>query len=638
MGGLEYGILELARRRDALLETIETYRSWLREHGDRDALQTPRLAELSENLRNERLTLAFVAEFSRGKTELINALFFADFKQRLLPSDVGRTTMCPTEIRYDPGDDACIRLLPIESRLRDESIGTLKLRLPEWKHFALDTRDPAQIVATLRKLGEVKSIPEGDARTLGLWDDEATVMAGAPDGLAEVPAWRYAIINFPHPWLESGLTILDTPGLNALGAEPELTLSVIPNAHAVLFLLGADTGVTRSDMEIWTKFLRDQISHHLIVLNKVDILWDELKSWPEIEASIARQISDTARMLGVPENQVLAISAQKALVGKIRGDGGILARSGIGALESILCEEVLPKRQEVLQQGVIRELTGMVETTRQAVEGRAQSLAHDFHQLTSSTGTSRQAADRLVARILEDRRLFDEAVEHYKIAEKLIAQRSEALLSHLSPRRLRDIIDAGLEAVRGSLTTAGLTRGMRALLERIAGQFDEVESIAGGVRDTLEIIYVRFYDRYGFAQTFPPPLDLDRHRMQLARLVDSAESFFDNPSNFLLGKQMLLRKFYVGVVAQAKVLFEQVRRDAERWFRIALDPLAIRIPDRRAELEARLEQATRMSEDVEVATARVVVLKEEIKALAKSQAGIEAVYVKLTAVKGRELY
>ena len=36
------------------------------------------------------------------------------------------------------------------------------------------------------------------------------------------------------------------PGLNAVGAEPELTLGLLATAHAVVFLLGADTGVTRS--------------------------------------------------------------------------------------------------------------------------------------------------------------------------------------------------------------------------------------------------------------------------------------------------------------------------------------------------------------------------------------------------------
>ena len=37
--------------------------------------------------------------------------------------------------------------------------------------------------------------------------------------------------------LRQGLRILDTPGLNALGSEPELTLSMLPSAQAIIFLL-----------------------------------------------------------------------------------------------------------------------------------------------------------------------------------------------------------------------------------------------------------------------------------------------------------------------------------------------------------------------------------------------------------------
>ena len=52
-------------------------------------------------------------------------------------------------------------------------------------------------------------------------------------GRVEIPCWRHALVNYPHPLLKKGLVILDTPGLNALGTEPELTLSMIPSAHAV---------------------------------------------------------------------------------------------------------------------------------------------------------------------------------------------------------------------------------------------------------------------------------------------------------------------------------------------------------------------------------------------------------------------
>ena len=54
-------------------------------------MQDLRLYDMQEALNNDRLVLAFIAEFSRGKTETINALFFSDFNQRLLPSEPGRT-------------------------------------------------------------------------------------------------------------------------------------------------------------------------------------------------------------------------------------------------------------------------------------------------------------------------------------------------------------------------------------------------------------------------------------------------------------------------------------------------------------------------------------------------------------------
>lgn len=106
-----------------VIHAIHEYKQWLEDH----RMGTPeielRIHDSIESLRGDRLVIAFVAEFSRGKTELINAIFFSDYQRRLLPSDAGRTTMCPTELFYDQqSDEAYIRLLPIETRLEDISI------------------------------------------------------------------------------------------------------------------------------------------------------------------------------------------------------------------------------------------------------------------------------------------------------------------------------------------------------------------------------------------------------------------------------------------------------------------------------------------------------------------------------------
>jgi hypothetical protein len=95
---------------------LGSFSGWLVENELTDAQTDRRIVRLLEKLREDRLHVAFVAEFSRGKSELINAIFFAGYGNRILPSTAGRTTMCPTELMFDASKPPAIELLPIESR------------------------------------------------------------------------------------------------------------------------------------------------------------------------------------------------------------------------------------------------------------------------------------------------------------------------------------------------------------------------------------------------------------------------------------------------------------------------------------------------------------------------------------------
>src|SRR4030067_833204 len=274
-------------------------------------------------------------EFSRGKPDLINAIFFADYRQRLLPSEAGRTTMCPTELRWDEGETPCLKLLPIETRATATTISEYKRIPAAWTVLPLDLDSPRKMAECFLQTVSTKTVSRKQAQELGLYhpDIEATAYMLNGDGNVEIPAWRHAVINFPHPLLKQGLLLLDTPGLNALGTEPELTLSMLPNAQAVLFVLAADTGVTRTDLEVWRHHAlaaRGGCSEgRLVLLNKIDYLWDELSNDNAIATAIARQAQETARSLGISKNQVLAVSARKGLLGKIKADHALIARSGL---------------------------------------------------------------------------------------------------------------------------------------------------------------------------------------------------------------------------------------------------------------------------------------------------------------------
>ena len=112
--------------RAELSGVLEKFAGWLVENELADAQTDRRIAELLEKLREDRLHVAFVAEFSRGKSELINALFFANYGNRVLPSTAGRTTMCPTELMFDRTRAPSIELLPIETREANASISEYK--------------------------------------------------------------------------------------------------------------------------------------------------------------------------------------------------------------------------------------------------------------------------------------------------------------------------------------------------------------------------------------------------------------------------------------------------------------------------------------------------------------------------------
>jgi hypothetical protein len=160
--------------------------------------------------------------------------------------------MCPTELLFEAGKPPAIELLPIETRSTNASVAEFKRFPEEWRVVALDTGSADAMHSALARVGEQKRVARSTPKLgFAIEADGKDGLKPDAEGLVEIPCWRHAVINFPHPLLEQGLVILDTPGLNAIGAEPELTLSQLPSAHAILFILAADTGVTQSDLAVW---------------------------------------------------------------------------------------------------------------------------------------------------------------------------------------------------------------------------------------------------------------------------------------------------------------------------------------------------------------------------------------------------
>ena len=628
---LEQQITDYQQWREQLAGAISDYRDWLELTGASDGMQDLRLYDMAQSVKNDRLVLAFVAEFARGKTETINALFFSDFKSRLLPCDPGRTTMCPTEIFWDGNEEPYVKLLPIETRKRDDGLAYLKTNPSEWTKLRLDTSSAETMKEALHVLVAQKEVSLEEARNLGLWDDQDIGMANTLKnrGTVEVPVWRHALINYPHPLLKSGLVILDTPGLNTLGTEPELTISIIPNAHAVIFLLATDTGVTKSDMEIWTKFIRERTSRKLAILNKIDILWDDMKSEAEINAVIQSQVVATARQLSLPPADVFAISAQKALVARVKDDAVLLKRSGIERVEEVLAQSVVATKHDILRKTIVTEAANMVKSSRKTMQQRLVGARAQQAELDALRGQNRDVVQDMLTKVADDRKLYEESVRTFNDANQRIMQQGEAIMQQLSLTQLDRMLEKSQKKIGDSWTTHGLNQGMKSLIKETGEMAEKISAQAQALSDMGESLYLLFHTQHGFDQLRPPPLDMAEFRQGMQALQALADEFCADPLNVMTEKHFLVRKFFYTLVTQVRGQFEKAKHDAGTWLKGLLAPLRLQISEHKAQLDKRTESLMKIHENQSSLQKNITELEEQLSALQDQSATLDQILLKL---------
>jgi len=605
-----------------VIHTIEEYGPWLEENGMSTPDMQQNIRQTLKTLRSDKLTIAFVAEFSRGKTELINAIFFADYGRRLLPSDAGRTTMCPTEIFYD-GErrESYVRLLPIETRLQDITLTELRDDGKQWVHYPLETGSVEQMEAALSEVIQTKSVPLEEARQLGLYSPDLHPHQKTPPEIIDIPKWRHALISFPHPLLKQGLTILDTPGLNALGTEPELTLNMLPSAQAVLFVLGADTGVTRSDMEIWQHHIKGFQSGRqrglMVVLNKIDTLWDDLRDSGDIKEAIQNQQASTAQMLGIGQNAVFPISAQKGLLAKVKNDQALLDKSGLIDLESYLGRDVLNIKQQIILDTVGSDVGQMLDNSRSVLSGKLNNTKRQLEELEALSGKSDEVITGLMEKTRLEQSQYLKDVESFQLSRRELKKQAQALQATLNLKQLDKIIERSRREMTNSWTTGGMKSVMKGLFEDIRHTMQKVVSQSEQTRKLVRSIYRKFQNEHGFAVVQPKMFSIVKYRIELELLHQEAEVFRNSPVTAMMEQNYVVKRFFSALVSRARQIFDRAATDIDSWLVSTLEPLVLQIRDHKEMMEKRLASLQKIGQSRSTLQYRILELQEQYTEFAR---------------------
>ncbi|MCI5752781.1 MAG: dynamin family protein [Oscillospiraceae bacterium] len=299
------------------------------------------ISDTVEKNAKERFEVAIVGEFKRGKSTLINALL----GQEVLPADVLPATATLNRVTYSSEPYVMVEFKNGESERVDI------------EHLA----------------------------------DYVTKLSYESEKMAETV--KEATVYYDTDFCKNHVDIIDTPGLNDDEQMTNVTLSILPEIDAAVFVISANSPFSQFEKEfLEKKMLTSDLGRIIFAVNCFGTFSkeDEDRIVDTIEKRICSYVMEKAkkvmgenskefdvykRKIGKPK--VIGVYAKKALMAKENNDAAMLEESNFPKFESvletmltqergaislqILANKIISSGSEVINAIVLRENALMME-------------------------------------------------------------------------------------------------------------------------------------------------------------------------------------------------------------------------------------------------------------------------------------
>ncbi|MCM1023580.1 MAG: dynamin family protein [Prevotella sp.] len=300
------------------------------------------IGDTVEKVANDHFEVAIVGEFKRGKSTLINALL----GQEVLPADVLPATATLNRVTYS-----------------------------ETPYVMVEYKDGGTERVDINKLA-----------------DYVTKLSYESEMKAETV--KQATVYYDTSFCKNNVDIIDTPGLNDDEQMTNVTLSILPEIDAAVFVISANSPFSQFEKEfLEKKMLSSDMGRIIFAVNCFGTFSkeDEDRIVETVEKRIGSYVMEKAkavmgedskefavykRKIGKPK--VIGVYAKKALMAKESGDEAMLAESNFPAFEKtletmltqergvitlqILANKIISSGSELINSIIIRENSLMMET------------------------------------------------------------------------------------------------------------------------------------------------------------------------------------------------------------------------------------------------------------------------------------
>ncbi len=269
-----------------------------------------------DKVADEHFEVAIVGEFKRGKSTLINALL----GQEILPADVLPATATLNRVTYN-----------------------------DTPYVSVEYKD-----------GNCEKVPISNLQ------DYVTKLTFESEQKAETV--KEATVYYDTEFCKNNVDIIDTPGLNDDEQMTNVTLSILPEIDAAVFVISANSPFSQFEKEfLEKKMLSSDVGRIIFIVNCFGTFGkeDEDRIVDTVRTRIEKYVMDKAkkvmgedskefavyqRKIGVPK--VIGVYAKKALIAKMNGDQQMLEESNFLQFENVL-ENMLTKERGTITLQII---------------------------------------------------------------------------------------------------------------------------------------------------------------------------------------------------------------------------------------------------------------------------------------------
>lgn len=381
---------------DPLLDELDRARGELSAALGADSSLCARLAGLRDRLQQQRLQIAILGQFKRGKSTFVNALL----GEAVLPTGVVPLTAIPTFISWSDRPSVLVRYADGRSSAQ------------------FDADNAAQLRAILFRLVTEEGNPKNRF------------------GINRVE------LHCSAPALSGGTVLIDTPGIGStLAHNTEEALRILPECDASLFIVSADPPITQAELD-YLRLIRAKTGRIFFIVNKVDYL----------DAEERRAVTDFLRnaldhdALIEPGAEIFGVSAKSGLLARQAGNGEIWQQSGMAHIERRVRHFLVTEKMQSLHDAIKRQAVDIFAQADDELALRSTALKMPFEELQRKSAELASALETIEAQRLTIGDLL--SGERLRLAAHLEAEIETLRKSSLS--RLTGVIDDGLSYTDGT--------------------------------------------------------------------------------------------------------------------------------------------------------------------------------------------